>query len=624
MCITLLTCTSCKATEPFLTCEYLNLLASKIGLNDGSNGDDSLNDLINFGVVESVDIKEYLDYDFLEETIDNLVLEDGYLKNKSYLKSKSKNNGLISKQEAIKAVDEALKIINNREFKSEYTVNEKENIQHIDDYALNGNILKTNDTYSTGDYVFLENDEEYKKISGVVGDEYLLEDAGYEEVFDDAYIEDSFELNMNDAIDIAGGELDEEVYVNNDRNLLASKKTKNFKKDGYSVSYKFKSSGITARISKKVNGMNMFFDISISNIKPSYKWDYKDGKLNEAYFKVSYKTVEEVGVSIGKYDKYYLDLKNADASSFMNLANSIIKPKSDEVEASFKICEIKTPITSMPCLYFNVEVLAKLYTSGKVEIVLSNEHTTGFEVRNGTFRYINDTDRDVDFKIGGSSKVAAGVNFNLQATKFYLMDVEVDAGIKASVSSTLHLYDSDDNLETIESDLVYSSIDELSKENKDVKVCGDISLNWLLDFRINTSRTLLYKFGFWTKKEILDEDNQVFGNKTHIENFILVDKCTRKNRNKKNNTVVSFNVDKILLNKYSTVINLGSSYSIEIKALPSGYGDNDLIYTSKDENIASVSGGTVLANNKGATEIVISTIDNKYSASLNVLVSSGE
>lgn len=203
------------------------------------------------------------------------------------------------------------------------------------------------------------------------------------------------------------------------------------------------------------------------------------------------------------------------------------------------------------------------------------------------------------------------------------MDVELDAGIKGKVSTTLHLYDSDDNHVVEESDLVYSTVDELSYENNDVKACGDISLNWLLEFRINTSKTLLYKLGFWYKKEILNEKNQLFGNKTHIENFVLVDKCTRKDRLKKtkNNTII--NSDKILLERYSKVIVLNESYNIEIKALPNGYSTSDLIYTSKDNSIVSISNGTVSALAIGACQIVISTSDGKYSTSLNILVSTG-
>ena len=504
-----------------------------------------------------------------------------------------------------------------------YSLKEKEEASRLNSYSYNNGYLNTDGEYKIGDYLFLEDDGLYKKVVDIKDGEYLLDDVSFEEIIEELHLQDSFELDMDEAIDIPGGDIEDSAYINNDRNLLASRKTKSFKSKGYNVSYNFSKSSINARISKNTNGVNMFFDIAVSGIKPSYKWDYKGGKLNDAYFKVSYKTVEEVGVSIGRYKNYYLDLKDKDAGSFLSAVKSITSKYDDEVEASIKICEIKTPISGIPSLYFNIDVLAKIYTSGKVEIVLANNKVSGFEIKDGNMRLINDNDRDIDFKIGSTSKAALGLNFNIQAIGKYLMDVELDAGVKASVSTTLHLYDSDGNHDVISSDLDYSAVDELSKENNDVKTCGDASLNWLLEFRINTSRTLLYKLGFWYKKEILNEKNQILGNKTHIENFILVDKCTRKDKLKKSKDSTTISPDKILLNKYSAVVVNGNTYTIEIKALPSGYSTNDLLYESKDSAVASVSNGIVKTNKLGACQIVISTSDGKYSTSINILVSSG-
>ena len=624
----LLTCVACKTITPYFNADYLNVLASRAGIGNGTNSEESLNDLISWGVIEKEkEIEEYLDYEFLSYTINRLIENDNDdldgLKDKNFVKKSVKENDLVSEEIALEVIDKAVSLINNKTFSPRYEYSEKEEVKKESDYILENDYLKSDVLYSVGDLIYLENDGIYKKIKAINEDGYTLEDASFEEVMSEFNIEDSFEIDFEDSYDISGEVYDETSYVNNDRNLLSSK-TKSFNSNGYRVSYNFKSSGINARISKNVDGYNMFFDISISNIRPTYKWDYKDGKLNDAYFKVDYKTVEEIGVSIGRYKNYYLDFKDVDSSSFINLANSVIKKKDDEVAAVIKICEIKTPIPSMPSLFFNIELLAKVYISGKVEFVLSNKHTNGFEIKNGNFRLINDTTRDIDFKIGASAKTVLGINFNLEAIKFRLMDIEADAGIRASVSTTIHLYDKDGNKQSRSFDLAYSTVDELAKENDDVKVCGDISLHWLFEIRFNTSKTLLYKFGLWHKEEILDDDAQVFGNKTHIENFVLVDKCTRKDKFKKSDVVEQeYSVDKILLYKYSKVINLNEEYSIEIKSLPSGYSTNDLDYTSLDESVASVNKGIVRALKRGSCEVKISTSDNLYSASINILVSSG-
>lgn len=623
-----LTCVSCKAVKPYLSADYLNMLVNKVGLGDGDNSEESLNNLISWGVIEKEkEIAEYLNYNFLAYTINRLIENEDEslksLKDDGFVKKGVKEDDLVSEEIALGVIDKAVSLINNKTFSPKYEYSEKDEIEKDDEYVLSGDYLKCNARYKIGDLVYLENDGVYKKIKALYNDGYLVEDAYFEEVMEEFDIEDSFEIDFEDSFDISGEVYDEYSYANHDKNLLASK-TKTFNSNGFRVSYNFKSSGISARISKNVDGYNLFFDIAISNIKPSYKWQYKDGKLNNAYFKVDYKSVEEVGVSIGRYKNYTLDFKDVDSSSFLNLANSIIKKKDDEVAAIVKICEIKTPIPSVPSLFFNIELLAKIYVSGKVEVVLSNTHNQGFEIKDGHFRLISDSTRDIDFKIGASAKASLGINFNLEAVSFRLMDIEVDAGIKASVSTIVHLYDKEGNKVSLDNDLVYSTVDELAKENKDVKVCGDISLNWLFEIRFNTSKTLLYKFGLWYKKEILDDNVQVFGNKTHIENFVLVDKCTRKERYKNSESVTqNYNVDKILLYKYSKVINLNEEYAIEIKNLPNGYTVNDLIYTSLDNNIVIVDKGVVKGLKIGSCEVKISTTDNLYSASINILVSSG-
>ena len=623
------TCTSCKAVKPYLTNDYLNALAYRSGISQSENIDESINSLIDFQILDENDIyDEYLTYDFLALTINRLIENDDTsiksLKEKGIIKRVKNGNDLVDQEIGEEAIDKAVSLINNKLIDKRQEFEYKEEIKYVNRYTLDNNYLVTDELYKLGDLIYLEDEDTYKVICGINYGSYMVRDAELDEIFESLIISDCEEIDLTKAIDVTEIEDSSSVYLNNDRNLLASSNTKRFSKDGFNISYKLAKSGINARISKNVDGLNFFFDVTVSNIKPSYVWNYTQGDVKNTYFKIDYKTVEEIGVSIGRYKNYYLDLKNLDSSSFMNLSKSIIKEKVDEAEATIRICQLKVPISGVPTLYLNVELLAKFYVSGKVEIVVSNDSSKGFEVRNGKLRLINENDRDVNLKIGGSTSSAVGLNFNIEAVKKYLMDVEGDLGIKAKVGTTIHLYDDEGNHTTLESDVPYSIYDELSKENNDVKVCGDLSLYWLGKIRFNTSRTLLYKFGLSKDIDILDDKNQVFGNKSHIENFVFVDKCTRGNRLKTNKTTIStINSDKILLNKYSKVVNINQSYAIEIKALPSSYKEEDLVFESKDESVASVSNGIVYGINKGATEIIISTSDGKYSASLNVLISEG-
>ena len=629
----LITCTSCKTVEPYIIRDYLKELAVRSGINDGTS--DYIVDLQNWNVIKEEDvtiIDQNLDYLFLAKTIGRLIENnEDYLQNlkdKKWIKNSAREDDLVNSEKAIEIIDRAVEVINNQVFEDKYEIDTKDEIYELDDYSFENNVIYSNKKYEIGDIVYLKDENEYKKIVGFVTDGYKVEDASYEDFIESLNLQGSFEVDMDEAIDIPYGEVIEEssLYVNNKRTTLASKpKRKTFNSEGFRISYSFNSSGIDAHISKNVKGVNAFFDVSLSGIRPTYKWNYKNGNIEEAYFKVDYKASEELGASIGKYNKYYFDLKDKNASSFMNAAKSLIKTKDDEVEATIKICKIKTPIPNMPTVYFNIDVLVRIYTTGKVEIVLSNKNTTGLEIRNNHMRIINDSNKDIDFAIGGSSKACLGVNFNLEAAKKRLMDVEADIGARASVSTTVHLYDEDGNKKSEISELTYSSLDDISRENENVKVCGDVSLNWLLDLKLNTSKTLLSKFGFSKTKSILDEDNQILGNKTHIENGVFVDRCTRKDKfHSSDKETVTFNVDKILLDKYSVVVDIGKTYKIPIRALPEGYSFDNLSYSSVDYSVASVSKEGIISGNKmGACEIKIKTTDNKYSASINVLVSSG-
>lgn len=627
--VVLVTCFSCKTKETYLKKDYLNLLSNEVGL---STDDDYLSGLIKFGVAkeeEILNLEEALDYEFLAMTIGRLLdYKDDYLnrlKEDGLIKRSKNNNDLVSKEEAKNIISKVKEIINNKKFNFVYEYKENEDIKETEEYeCYDGESLISHNNYQIGDLIYLKDDDVYKEVVGKEEDFYILKDAGFEEVYEDFKIENSYEINFDDAIDIPyGTTVNDEVYVNNDKQLLAASKISNvLYEKGFRISYSFSGNSISAHVSKNVNGLNLFFDTTISNVRPSYKWDYENKKLNEAYFKVDYNTVTELGVSTGKYKNYYLNFKDLDTSSFLNTAKSIIKEKDDEVEASFKICEIKTPIPEIPSAFFNIEVLIKIYVSGKAEIVLSSSHIDGFEYKNGQLRLINDVDRNVDFKINASAKAALGLNFNLEAASKRLMDVELDAGIKAAVGTTLHLYDEEGNMTSMESGLPYYAVDELAKENNNVKVCGDLSLNWLMDVYLNTAQTLLYKFGLNYKKTILDKDNQVFGNKTHIENGVFVKECTRKKQVRlKDKEPSNVNIDKILLDKYAAVIKINEAYNIPIKSLPKNYSKNDLVYKSSSSDIASVNGGIVYGIKRGSSEITISTSDGKYTAALNILVS---
>ncbi len=586
--------------------DFLNTLAERSGIG---TGEDNISDLRNWGVkIEEDELDRSFDYTDLSEKLTQLIDEGDdleSLKNKHIIDRNAKEKQIVLKKEGEDVIDRTVAYLNSRDFEPFF------------DYELKKQPKQPDDELSDGDIVVM--DSGYR-IVRKEGEEIVYEDAGFEDVFSYFEIADSYYIDFEEAeVTPYGEEYVDTSYINEKFNLLASNNHV-FSNEGFRISYTLNKAGIDVHISRNTDGVNIYGDLSLHNVKPVFKWLYEENDVRNCYFNLSFKTTEKLGGSIGRYGNYHLNLKDADASSFKSLISSIIEKQKDEVEATIPICQIKTPIPNIPTAFLNFDVLIKLYVSGKAEVVLYNSHCIGFETRDGNVRFINDTDRDLDAIIQASSKAALGLNVNLEAATFRIADIELDAGVRALVRSTIHLYDKNGELTSESSDYALSTLEELSDGNPDVKVCGDISLYYLLDLLINTSRSQMGKYGFSKTFNILDEDNQIFGNLSHIEDGHFVKKCTRNDRP----VLVGMNEVKstrIVLNSYAEVLRRNETFKIEILALPEGYQNTDLVYESADASVATVSSGIIRPVSPGSTRIIVHTSDNKYSAYINILVS---
>lgn len=593
---------SCKNKEFISKYDFLKELSIQTGICLSDEESDILYSLEEFEVIDASDrstLEENLTYSFM---LDSLKVFSSEIN----LNFNYKDDEYVYKDDALKAIEKLLDIINNKTFET------KEEFEYKD------NVKENLDDASAGDIYFDEEENSYKKIN----DNGEISDANFDEVFEEFEISSSDELDLEDC-EIIDDELaiEDSVYEDDEYTLLSSK-TKVIEKNGYRVSYKVVSGVIQFRVSNNKDNYNKYVDFKLSGIKPSYKWNYKEGKIQEAYFKLNYNLTCEIGVSKEKRQYYKIDAKNMDTSSILSALKSTFKKQSKDLDTKIHICTIKTPIPSIPLASFDVDIFLRFSVSGKVDVVATMSNTNGFEIIDGKFRLINDGIKDIDFNVEASARAVAGVNFALSAAKYTLMDLEVAGGVKASCKTTLHAFDDDGNMETSESDIVYSDIKDVSDDK--VKVCGDVSLNWILDIDFNTSKSLLYKFGLSRSKDILNSKDQVLGNMTHIENGHFVKACTRKAKSYSKNKTTNIDVNKIILDKYSAVININESLVLPIKLLPSGYTNNDLIITSDDTSIVSIDGLNLNAKKVGSTKINVETKDHKYSAYINILVSTGK
>lgn len=608
----LVTCSSCQASAYYSIGNYLNDLAIKTGIGNSKNLEENFLALQNWKIVQIDDkklLEDDLDYDYLGKTINSLIEKENNLDNLKalgWIDSDSQLTDKVEKSIGIKVIDRATDYINNKTFEDVFNSEYRKDIKSVDDDLCIGDIVIK--------------DDEYYKVVDYENDKHILEAAQFEDVFSYLDISSEFEIDFTDSEVIPYGESENTIYENHNYNLLSSN-THVFNSEGFRISYSLNKSGIDVHVSKNVNDLNVFLDLSINNVKPVFKWKYEEDDIKNCYFNIKMNSSEKLGISDGKYGNYYLTFKDLDSSSFKSLLNSMVKPVNDQVDVSIPICKIKTPIPNIPCAYLNMDLLIKLYASGKAELALYSKHNMGFETKDGSIRFINDHDHKFDSIAQASSKAGFGINLGLEAATFVLADAQVDAGLKAKLQSTLHLYDEDGNLDSISSDVEYSTLQDISKENNDVKVCADVSFHWYMDLLINTSKTKMSKYGLSKSFSILDDDNQVFGNLHHIENGQFVKKCSRDSRKfiKKMDEVKS---DRIVLESYAEVLDVDKTYQIIIKSLPKNYTDKDIIYSSSNDNV-SIDNGLIKAIKPGSCKIEVKTKDDKYKSYVNILVSTG-
>ncbi len=607
----LVTCVSCKAetAEPYKVKDYLDDLSYISGIGISDDFEEDLEDLKEWEIIDEEDESSYekpLNYDYLSKTVKNLLGEEN---TDEYIPEEYKKKKTISAEEAKEVIHKAVNKMNNRTFEPDVTAMYVQEPKNEFDELSKGDLLLKDGRY----YIITGSDE----------DNIRYRDAEFEEVFSYLDISDTYEIDFTDAeVTSYGEEESNTAYSNEKFRLLSSSNNHVFNTDGFRISYTLNRSGIDIHLSKDVNGMNVYGDLSINNIKPSFKWTYEENDLKNCFFNIKFNSTEKIGCSTGKYGNYHLKFSDLDSSTFRNLVKSMIQPAKDQVEASLRICRIRTPIPEIPTAFLDLDVLIKLYTSGKAEIDLYNTHSLGFETRDDHIRFINENSHDYDTILQGSAKAAAGINLGLEAASFDLADVELDGGLRGVLKATMHLYDDEGNMSSEASDIAYSTLEEVSKGNSDVKVCGDVSFYWMMDLIINTSKTKMAKLGFSRTFHIMDDDDQVFGNLHHIEDGHFVKSCTRKDR-KGIMTMEQVTSTRIVLDSYAEVLKENETYSIAVKALPEGYKLSDLIYSSEDAGIATVSAGQIKAIKPGSVKICVSTSDGKYKAYVNILVMTG-
>ena len=238
-------------------------------------------------------------------------------------------------------------------------------------------------------------------------------------------------------------------------------------------------------------------------------------------------------------------------------------------------------------------------------------------------RIISDHSKKATASIRAETGITLGTNLALHAFNQNIMDAEVDVGAKGYFRTKTYLYNDEGKAEAYDIDIQPDLIEELSEGNSDVKVCTELNAYWLCNLKLNSSHSLAGRFGFGKNITILSEKNAPLFPKGKVtyENWMSVDHCSCEDREKAA-IVDPIQVKKrITLKDYSLITGVGISTGIQVSGLPEGYTVEDLIYTSKNEEIAVVNVfGEVIGKKTGGTDILIQTKDKKHLVHCHILV----
>lgn len=537
---------------------------------------------------------------------------------------------IIEKQEAVDLLEKTVSYINHRDITEtktniEWKKNEPIEVEPItfDEENL---ILETdgNTMYEGGEIVHFN---------------YGLEDLYYEVISQDdtmLYLKDINILEKTDSMELSGSEeldftnatiIDGEgdvVQETTDTNRLENVSYRNYEKSfnigDFHVAITTTSTNVKAEVSRLLPyGASAYASIKINGVKLDYAWNSKEENLSDAYFKVNFNSNENIGLKNGEYKNLYGDFSQYNADDFLSSLTTMFKEKKDVLESTLTLCEIKVPIPNAPILNVSLSLELHMYVSGKVELSLSQDNSVGLEVRDGKLRFIKDMTHEETNRAKATTEARTSVLFGLNLVALRLMDVGVNASAKFSLATQLHLY-KDGEHRILETEVTSDVASELSDDNPNVLVCSNVNADLAIYLKVNSSKSQLGKFGLSGRLDLLKISLLPSGKK-HMENFMFVSKCTRKDRVTLSKTETIEVSKKIKLQDYSMVVRVGKNRNIVILGLPEGYRESDLLYESDNESIAQVDeSGNVFGVASGAAVITVKTKDGEHYIKCNVLV----
>lgn len=542
----------------------------------------------------------------------------------------------ISKEEAFGYLAQVIDIVNNRKFTdTQTTVQLKDDVQFADDEPKQFDkegltaLFESDSSIRNGMYIVYD-DTYYRVVNCEYKNQGILttlEKVNMEDVIEQFDIQGGTDLEFNHAkiVDGNGNVVQEGTEQSHSLSLMSTSLINHtFEINGFQIALKGTTSSLHAEVSKQLQvGGLLYANAALDNLHIQYKWDKDEDRIQYGYLKADFTTSENIGLRNGMYKELYGDFSKLNPKDFISTVQNIFQTKQEVITDTITLCTVKIPMPNAPMVSVVMKLNLNVYATGKAELSFVQNHVLGCEIRNGNMRSISDHSKKATASIRAETGITLGTNLALHAFNQNIMDAEIDAGAKGYFHTKTYLYNEEGKAESFDIDVQPDLVEELSEGNPDIKVCTELNAYWLCNLKLNSSNSLAGRFGFSRNIPILSESNAPLFPKGKVtyENWMSVDHCSCEDREKVPNVEAIQVKKRITLKDYSLISGVGVSTRIQVTGLPEGYTVEDLIYISKNTDIAEVSSaGEVIGKKSGGTDIVIQTKDKKHLVHCHILV----
>ena len=394
--------------------------------------------------------------------------------------------------------------------------------------------------------------------------------------------------------------------------------------NGFTVSYSVNASGIRVEVTRTApGGLTVFAEASLSGVHPVYQWNSSRGSVEYGYFRIDCSTNESFSAGRSAFAYGQANVKDIDAARLLESLKEAFSRGRDTAALDVPLCTLRIPVPEVPILNVVCTVSLRLDAEGKARLNLSQQHSIGMEIRSGKMRVIHHTDSTSKAALYGSSDFLTALTFSLNAASLALTDAEIEAGINADITSTVHSYDRLGNHTALQTNMPADMVADRAAGAEGILVCSDVDAVWILNMVLNSRRTLAGRYGFSKNMSLLKQgqENVFSGRQVHMENFHFVERCTRTERQKPPAYSQPPEGEQIKIAEYVLIGKAGESRSIEIISLPADCPRSSLKFISQDSSIAQADGdGHILLKQSGSTIITVSSADGKYQVRCTVHV----